>query len=31
LEVIAQAAHLANIEQPGQFNALMQRFYSSLV
>ena len=29
LEVIARAAHLANIEQPEAFNSLIRRFYSS--
>jgi 3-oxoadipate enol-lactonase len=29
LEIIRQAAHFANVEQPALFNSLMQRFYSS--
>lgn len=30
LEVIASAAHLANIEQPERFNTLMRQFYAAL-
>jgi 3-oxoadipate enol-lactonase len=30
LELIPDAAHFANVEQPGRFNSLIQRFYSRL-
>jgi 3-oxoadipate enol-lactonase len=30
LEIIPQAAHFANVEQPERFNALLQGFYAGL-